>query len=86
MRVDGTPLHPGLPKQLVEKIQWAEWCHEDDEDLRFIDVAQVFPLHSPPKRLDQPFELRAPETIFQDKIDHRVDLWRVGCVVIIAFK
>jgi hypothetical protein len=34
-----------------------------------------------PTRLAQPPALKVPETIFAESFDHRVDLWRAGCVV-----
>lgn len=81
VRRDGAPLRENLPKRLVEKACWTGWCHEDEEDLRFVDVAQMFPLSSPPSYLPQPCDLRAPETILDTVFDHRNDLWRLGCIV-----
>lgn len=34
-----------------------------------------------PEKLAQPSILRVPETIFTDRFDYRLDLWRAGCMV-----
>ncbi|KAF4768961.1 hypothetical protein N7455_008914 [Penicillium solitum] len=33
-----------------------------------------------PEKLAQPSILRVPETIFTDRFDYRLDLWRAGCI------
>lgn len=83
MRKDGTPLGPRLPKHLVRKAEWVDWTDEDEEDIRLIDFGEALPLGKAPARIAQPQDLRVPETIFTDHFDHRVDLWRAGCVVCI---
>jgi hypothetical protein len=83
LAADATLLGPGLPKQLVRKIQWDSWTDEDEEDIRLIDLGESFQMESAPNALAQPSELRAPETIFAGTFDYKVDLWRVGCIVMI---
>lgn len=34
-----------------------------------------------PKTLNTPLSLRAPEVVFEDEWDYRVDLWGAGCTV-----
>jgi len=80
-RLDGKPLDNGLPNQLVKAAGWDEWIDEDDEDLRIIDLGESFLQGAEPKMLAQPGCLQAPETIFTDSFDYRLDLWRAGCVV-----
>ncbi|PVH68316.1 kinase-like protein [Cadophora sp. DSE1049] len=80
-RVDGQPLQPGVPKQLVKKADWENWIDEDDEDIRLIDFGEAFVQGSKPDSLAQPPDLRAPETIFTDRFDHRLDLWRAGVTI-----
>jgi len=80
-RVDGQALEPGVPKQLVKKAGWVNWIDEDDEDIRLIDFGEAFVQRSKPNRLAQPPDLWAPETIFTDHFDHRLDLWRAGITV-----
>lgn len=80
-RLDGTPLENGLPTQLVKAAEWVDWIDEDDEDIRLLDLGESFLQGEEPKRLAQPGTLRVPETIFTNCFDHRVDLWRTGCMV-----
>lgn len=79
--MDGSPLSPAFPKELVRAAQWDCWTDEDEEDIRLIDMGESFRLESNLSCLAQPSELRAPETFFTGKFDYRVDLWRVGCIV-----
>jgi len=81
VRIDGKPLDKGLPNQLVRTVSWDDWIDEDDEDLRIIDLGEAFLQGAEPKKIPQPGPLRAPETIFMDSFDYRLDLWRAGCVV-----
>lgn len=82
LAADGSLLSPSLPKQLVRKVNWDSWVDEDEEDLRLVDFGETFRIESPPKVLPQPGPLRAPERLLTDSLDHRVDLWRVGSVII----
>ena len=70
-----------MPKQLVKKADWDNWIDEDEEDVRLIDFGEAFVQGSKPDILAQPADLRAPETIFTDQFDHRLDLWRAGITV-----
>lgn len=54
---------------------------EDEEDIRLIDFGESFRRGEEPEHLSQPVDIRAPEIIFTDKVDHRVDLWSAGLVV-----
>lgn len=80
-RLDGKPLEDGLPKQLVNTSGWYNWIDEDKEDLRIIDFGEAFLQGAELAGLAQPNVLRAPETIFTDSYDFRLDLWRAGIVV-----
>ncbi|KAK0101452.1 hypothetical protein ONS95_006625 [Cadophora gregata] len=80
-RIDGQPLQAGVPKQLVKKADWVNWIDEDEEDIRLIDFGEAFVQGSTPDGLAQPADLRAPETIFADHFDHRLDLWRAGLTI-----
>ncbi len=70
-----------MPSQLVKAATWDTWIDEDDEDLRIIDFGETFKQGCEPVKLAQPGPLRVPETIFEDKFDYRLDLWRAGIVV-----
>jgi serine/threonine-protein kinase SRPK3 len=80
-RLDGVALGRGVPQQLVKSAQYDDWIDEDDEDLRIIDLGEVFFMGSAPQKLPQPGDLQAPETIFLGKFGHEVDLWRIGLIV-----
>ena len=80
-RRDGKPLDTGLPRQLVMATSWASWIEEDEEDIRILDFGVAFPNGMEPKKLPQPTNLKAPETIFEDRCDSRLDLWRAGIIV-----
>ncbi|KAK9242163.1 kinase-like domain-protein [Lipomyces tetrasporus] len=80
-RLDGKPLDTRLPKHLVKTTGWDDWIDEDDEDLRIIDFGEAFLQGAEPTTLAQPGSLKAPETIFTDSFDYRIDLWRAGCVI-----
>jgi serine/threonine-protein kinase SRPK3 len=81
LRLDGQPVDKGLPNQLVRAASWDSWFDEDDEDIRIIDMGETFLQGSEPPKLAQPGPLRAPETIFTDNFDYRIDLWRAGLMV-----
>lgn len=81
VRLDGKPISKNLPSQLVRAVSWVDWIDEDDEDLRIIDLGEAFLQGGENKKLAQPSSLQAPETIFTDSFDHRLDLWRAGIVV-----
>lgn len=80
-RLDGVPLPDNLPTQLVRAAEWVEWTDEDDEDIRLFDFGESFLQGEEPEKLAQPGMLRVPEIIFTETFDHRVDLWRAGCMV-----
>ena len=84
VRLDDKRLGRGMPKQLVKRAGWDEWIDEDEEDIRLIDFGEAFAHGSEPRKLAQPRGLEAPETIFTDTFDYRVDLWRVGYTVKLA--
>jgi serine/threonine-protein kinase SRPK3 len=81
VRLDGKPLDQGLPQQLIKVASWRNWFEENDEDIRIIDLGQAFRHGDEPIEIAQPGTLRAPETIFTNKFDYRIDLWRAGIMV-----
>jgi serine/threonine-protein kinase SRPK3 len=80
-RLDGEPLDEGVPNQLVKAAGWFGWVDEYDEDLRIFDFGETFLKGAEPECLAQPRQLKAPETIFTDSYDYRLDLWRAGIMV-----
>lgn len=51
------------------------------ESIKIVDYGQSFLSGANPNTLKTPVPFRAPEIEFKDKLDHRVDLWSMGCVV-----
>lgn len=80
-RLDGKLLGKSLPKHIVKATEWNDWIDEDDEDLRILDLGEGFLQGDEPSALAQPGPLRVPEIIFEERFDHRIDLWRAGCMV-----
>ena len=82
--MDGEPLALGVPRQLIKSTEWTGWPYENDEgdgDIRLIDLGEAFTRDNVPEKLAQPPGLQAPETIFTDEFDYRLDLWRAGLIV-----
>ncbi|PSN59103.1 kinase-like protein [Corynespora cassiicola Philippines] len=50
-------------------------------EIRLIDFGEAFKKDNKPKTLHTPLALRAPEIIFGDVWDYRVDLWSAGCTI-----
>ncbi|KAK3291263.1 kinase-like domain-containing protein [Chaetomium fimeti] len=81
VRCDRKPLHPSMPRQLVQKSGWDMWVDEDKEDVRLIDFGEAFAHGAEPHQLAEPPGLEVPEKIFTGRFDYRVDLWRAGCLI-----
>jgi hypothetical protein len=84
VRLDGKPIEIGMLRQLIKAAGWVEWIAEAEEgeaDIRLLDFAQTFAISHEPSSLSQPFGMEAPETIFADYFDYRVDLWRAEWTV-----
>ncbi|CAG7926198.1 unnamed protein product [Penicillium olsonii] len=56
-----------------------------NQSIKIIDFGESFLATESPRTLHTPFPVRAPEVIFQDRIDHRVDLWGMGCMLFELF-
>jgi serine/threonine-protein kinase SRPK3 len=77
VRRDGKPLDKALPRHLVKSAVW-DWQKEDAAELRIFDFGESF---QGAATLARPGSLKPPEIIFTESLDHRGDLWCVGCVV-----
>lgn len=49
--------------------------------VKIIDFGESFFDDQAPVKLHTPLAVRAPEVVFGDRIDHRVDMWSMGCLV-----
>jgi len=79
-RRDGKDLEPGIPEYIMEPTSFPTYSW-DSASIRIIDFGESFLRNAFPRTLHTPLPVRAPEVIFQDHIDYRVDLWSMGCMV-----
>ncbi|KAF5554073.1 CMGC SRPK kinase [Fusarium napiforme] len=81
---DDEPLPKNLPTQIVRP---ASFRHQEvqhilaEPSIKIIDFGEAFLSDDAPSTLHTPLPVRAPEIIFGDKLDHRVDLWSTGCLI-----
>ena len=80
-RKTGKPLEPSIPEYLVRPACFSVDLHLPLPPVKIIDFGESFLTAHPPDQLHTPLAVRAPECIFQDRLDHRVDLWSMGCMV-----
>jgi serine/threonine-protein kinase SRPK3 len=79
-RKDGEPLEANMPPYLVSPASFRVSLSAAPH-IKIIDFGEAFPSTDVPETLHTPVYLRAPEVIFGDKLDFRVDLWSAGCLV-----
>ena len=81
-RSDGGPLAHNVPTQI---IQPAFFRRRDImlscPSIKIIDFGEAFFSDNAPSTLHTPLPVRAPEVVFGDRLDRRVDLWSAGCLV-----
>lgn len=81
-RSDGKPLEPNVPRQIVRP---APFRRSDillsSPSIKIIDFGEAFSSYAPPNTLHTSLPVRAPEVIFGDRLESRVDLWSAGCLV-----
>ncbi|KAF5588095.1 CMGC SRPK kinase [Fusarium pseudocircinatum] len=81
---DDEPLPKSLPTRIVRP---AAFGHREVQrilakpSIKIIDFGEAFLSDDAPSTLHTPLPVRAPEIIFGDKLDHRVDLWSTGCLI-----
>ncbi|KAG6094212.1 hypothetical protein E4U31_006375 [Claviceps sp. LM219 group G6] len=83
IKFDDGPWAPNVPTQTIRPALFQE---EDIlaapcPSIKIIDFGEAFFSNDAPSALDTPLVLRAPEIIFGDRLDHRVDLWSAGCLI-----
>lgn len=81
-RSDGKDLTAEVPKYLVWPTSFPANVPTAHDKIKIIDFGESFQSEDRPQTLHTPLVLRAPEVIFGDRWDHRVDLWSLGCMVI----
>ncbi|KAI1055754.1 hypothetical protein LB506_009215 [Fusarium annulatum] len=81
---DDAPLPKSLPARVVRP---ASFGHREVQrilakpSIKIIDFGEAFLSDDIPSTLNTPLPVRAPEIVFGDKLDHRVDLWSTGCLI-----
>ncbi|RKK99087.1 hypothetical protein BFJ71_g6459 [Fusarium oxysporum] len=84
-RRDGKPLSSNIPTCIVRP---SSFRHKDVQRLlsspsiKIIDFGEAFFNHDTLNTLHTPLPVRAPEIVFGDRLNNRVDLWSTGCLVI----
>ncbi|KAF2845256.1 kinase-like protein [Plenodomus tracheiphilus IPT5] len=81
---DGQPLGPGVPRYLVKPTSYPIDVKSSFRSIKIVDFGQSFLSDECPGALNTPLPVRAPEIIFRDKVDYRVDLWSMGCLLIVG--
>ncbi|KAH9891394.1 protein kinase-like domain-containing protein [Xylariomycetidae sp. FL2044] len=81
-RSDGAPLTHHVPPQIIRP---AGFRRRDImlscPSIKIIDFGEAFLRGNAPGTLHTPLVVRAPEVIFGDRLDSRVDLWSAGCLI-----
>lgn len=80
-RRDGKDHEFGVPEYIVKPTSYRTHLWNSAQSIKIIDLGESFLCPAVPHTLHTPLSVRAPEVIFQDKIDHHVDLWSMGCMV-----
>lgn len=84
-RQDGKTIKPGMgiPQYIVQpalhRMRTPLW--NSTQTIKIIDFGESFLRTTFPQTLHTPLPVRAPEVLFKDRIDYRVDLWSIGCMV-----
>jgi serine/threonine-protein kinase SRPK3 len=70
-----------MPSYLVRPTSYPADVSSPQQQIKIIDFGESFSEHDVPETLHTPLCVRAPEVIFGEKLDYRVDLWSAGCMV-----
>ncbi|GKZ32254.1 hypothetical protein AbraIFM66950_001534 [Aspergillus brasiliensis] len=82
---DGRSLGPGIPEYIVRPASLHSRSRPLSNTIKIVDFGGSFSQDDVPETLHTPLVVRAPEVIFKDRLDYRVDLWSVGCVLFELF-
>ncbi|KAH0364700.1 kinase-like protein, partial [Aureobasidium melanogenum] len=81
-RADGGSLRPGLPDYLVWSASFpASGFNLEKSSVKLIDFGESFFSNETSKALHTPLALRAPEVLFGEEYDFRVDCWSFACAM-----
>ncbi|KAG6238257.1 hypothetical protein E4U25_001871 [Claviceps purpurea] len=82
-KLDDGPWAPNVPTQMIRPAIFPEYdiMEAHCPSIKIIDFGEAFFGDDAPSTLKAPLVLRAPEIIFGDRPDLRVDLWTAGCLI-----
>ncbi|KAL5355294.1 kinase-like domain-containing protein [Aspergillus floccosus] len=80
---DGKQLDPGIPEYIVRPS--GTYSCPLSGMTKLVDFGEAFTEQNVPRTLHTPLPVRAPEVIFGDCMDYRVDLWSLGCLLFELF-
>ncbi|KAG5956411.1 hypothetical protein E4U58_006594 [Claviceps cyperi] len=82
IKLDDGPWAPNVPTQTIRPALFQERdVMAPCPSINIIDFGEALFSDDAPSALDTPLVLRAPEIVFEDRLDYRVDLWSAGCLV-----
>jgi serine/threonine-protein kinase SRPK3 len=79
-RLDEKSIDSGMPQYLVRPAEHRRDFPFLEQPIKIVDFGEAFTQDDAPCSLHTPLAVRAPEAVFSDKIDYRVDLWSAGCL------
>lgn len=81
-RSDGGPLSHNVPTQIIRPAFFRKRdIMLSNPTVKIIDFGEAFFSNNAPNTLNTPLPVRAPEIVFGDRLDRRVDVWSAGCLV-----
>lgn len=81
-RLDGKSLTHNVPSHVVRPTFFRRRdILLSSPSVKIIDFGEAFLKDNVPGTLHTPLSVRAPEIVFGDRLDNRVDLWSAGCLV-----
>ncbi|KAI0104252.1 kinase-like domain-containing protein [Nemania sp. FL0031] len=79
---DGSPLEEGVPKYLVEPLEYDITALDlDSGDVQLVDFGSAFFISSPPMTIYTPLSLHPPELVLKRPLTQAVDIWNLGCTL-----
>ncbi|KAL1387426.1 kinase-like domain-containing protein [Phyllosticta capitalensis] len=82
-RKDGKPIGPGVPRYLVLPGAFPKFFPQvsNDINVKIVDFGESFSKGKAPETVDTTQCLKPPEVMFGDPLDHRLDMWSMGCLL-----
>ncbi|CCE29413.1 related to dis1-suppressing protein kinase dsk1 [Claviceps purpurea 20.1] len=82
-KLDDGPWAPNVPTEIIRPalFQGQDIMAAPCPSIKIIDFGEAFFGDDAPSTLKTPRVLQAPEIVFGDRLDLRVDLWSAGCLI-----